>query len=341
MKTKLISSALLFSAVLFSCNNRQASSQDLSASPGTIDSKSYKSANGNSTNLKNDETFAITERTVADENGVKTNGSDRDKIPVGNQQPPSLDTVATPIPSPIKSVGKVDWDKKIIKTATMKLEVKNFKGYNETVHKTVKQFGGYIAQEENNLSDEKSETIISIKVPVDQFEDMMNQLPGGDVKVLERKITTEDVTGEIVDTRSRLEAKKQMRLKYLEFLKQSKNMEEVLQVQGEINSIQEEIEAAAGRVEFLSHQSVFSTINLTFFEPLPGYKPDNDAPSFVSKVSAAFKSGGKWCAELFVGLISIWPLLLLVIGGIVVLKRYRSNKIAQPVAAVKNLDTLA
>jgi len=304
MKTKLISAALLFSAVLFSCKNKEANSKDIMLA----------TMQDNAVKLKTDESkFALTEKST-----------DGNKIPLGNGKQSPVDSVAQQ--TPLKPPAKVDWDKKIIKTATLKLEVKNSKNYGETVHKTVKQFGGYVAQEENNLTDEKSETIISIKVPVDQFEDMMNQLPGTDVKVLERKITTEDVTGEIVDTRSRLEAKKQMRLKYLEFLKQSKNMEEVLQVQSEINSIQEEIESAAGRVEYLSHQSVFSTINLTFYEPLPGFKPDNDSPSFLGRVSNAFKSGGKWCAELFVALISIWPLLLIIFAGIFLLRRSRAIK---------------
>jgi len=309
MKTKLIFSALLISTLLFSCNHKDgkamydAEAITMKAPVSTGDSENQKSS--------------LSER-----------NTDGEKIPVGNDKSPTLDSTAQQ--APLKPTARIDWDKKIIKTATLKFEVKNFKSYNETVHKTVKQFGGYIAQEENNLTDDRSENTISIKVPVDQFEDMMNQLPGADVKVVERKITTEDVTGEIVDTRSRLEAKKQMRQKYLEFLKQSKNMEEVLQVQGEINSIQEEIESAAGRVEYLSHQAVFSTINLTFYEPLPGFKPDNESPSFLSRVSSAFKSGGKWCAELFVGLISIWPLLLIMIAGVVLFKRSRSAKVIQP-----------
>lgn len=238
--------------------------------------------------------------------------TEKQQIPVGTLQQYAADSGV--VPAPVKAASNPDWDKKIIKTATLRLEVKDFKKYNENVHKTVKQFGAYIAQEEQNLTDEKSETVISIKVPVDQFETMMNQLPGADVKVLERKITTEDVTGEVVDTRSRLEAKKQMRLKYLEFLKQSKNMEEVLQVQNEINSIQEEIESAAGRMGFLSHQSAYSTINLTFYQPINGYKPTDGAPSFFTRVTDAFKAGAKWIADLFVGLISIWPLLIIVFG---------------------------
>jgi hypothetical protein len=255
----------------------------------------------------------------------KTTDLEKKQIPVEKYKQGLTDSAASPFQSP--AAANIDWDKKIIKTATLNLEVKDFKKYNDNVHKTAKQFGAYIAQEEQNLTDEKSETVITIKVPVEQFETMMNQLPGDDVKVLERKIATEDVTGEIVDTRSRLEAKKQMRIKYLEFLKQSKNMEEVLQVQNEINGIQEEIESATGRVEYLSHQSSYSTINLTFYQPINGYKPADGAPSFFTRVTDAFKAGAKWIADLFVGLISIWPLLLAVFVIYIGWKRVKPAKV--------------
>ena len=301
MKTKLFAAAILFFAILISCNR-------------TAEKDNLQVLNSKTSDLNK----PPLQKEVKDE---------KQKIPVGTLQSPSTDSAAPSFAT--KPVSNPDWDKKIIKTALLKLEVKDFKAYNENVHKTVKQFGGYIAQEEQNLTDEKSETVISIKVPVDQFETMMNQLPGGDIKVLERKINTEDVTGEVVDTRSRLEAKKQVRLKYLEFLKQSKNMEEVLQVQGEVNSIQEEIEAATGRVEFLSHQSSFSTINLTFFQPLAGYKPVDETPSFITRVSNAFKAGVSWIAELFVGLVSIWPLLLVAAALYFGWKKMKLSKIIQ------------
>lgn len=296
MKTKLIIVTISFFSLLVSCNRNYESKTETAI-----------------TSLKKDTPFQTEEKAEEDK-----------QIPVTNQQ---VTTDSGGIPLPAKPVSNPDWDKKIIKNATLKLEVKDFRSYNDNVHKTVKQFGGYIAQEEQNLSDEKSETVISIKVPVDQFETMMNQLPAGDIKVIERKITTEDVTGEVVDTKSRLEAKRQMRLKYLEFLKQSKNMQEVLQVQNEVNGIQEEIESAAGRIVFLSHQSSFSTINLTFYQPQPGYKPSVDeTPSFVTRVSHAFKTGANFIADLFVGLIAVWPLLLIIIGLYFGWKKIKSSR---------------
>jgi hypothetical protein len=214
-----------------------------------------------------------------------------------------------------------DWDKKIIKTASLKLEVKDFNKYNEAIHSTAKRYGAYIAGEEQNLSDEKKETTISIKVPVEQFDAMINQLPSDSDKIIEKKITTEDVTGEVVDTKSRLQAKEQMRLKYLEFLKQSKNMEDVLKVQSEINNIQEEMESASGRINYLSHQSAYSTINLTFFQPLTGYDPVNDSPGFFTRTLNAFKTGFDSIADIFIGLVSIWPVCLLVFFVWIIWKR--------------------
>ena len=298
MKTKQVTVAICFLLLLSSCHNKEKNNSLLADL--TIDELKKEPQN------------------------EKNNTTQSPTIPLGALRQEVADSAASPdSPIPTKPAANPDWDKKIIKTATLKLEVKDFKSYTANVHNTVKQFGGYIAQEEQNISDQKSETVVSIKVPVDQFEPMMNQLPGGDVKIIEKKITTEDVTGEVVDIKSRLEAKKQMRLKYLEFLKQSKNMEEVLQVQNEINSIQEEIEAAAGRVAFLSHQSSYSTINLTFYQPLPGFQPVDETPSFFSRAGHAFKTGGNWIADLFIGLLTLWPLWLIVIGIYMIYKKIK------------------
>ena len=255
---------------------------------------------------------------------------DQQQIPVtANGQPYTADSATwPPVPASRQAVSKPDWDKKIIKNGNLKVEVKDFKSFSEKVHQTVKQFGGYIAQEEQSLTNEKAENVITIKVPVPQFEDMLNQLPGTDNKVLERKITSEDVTGEVVDTRSRLEAKKQVRQKYLEFLKESRNTEEVLKVQNEINSIQEEIESAASRIGYLSNQAAYSTIHLTYFQPAAGYQPADENPGLGTRTANAFRSGASWFAELFIALLSIWPLLLAVSVVFVIWKRMRAGKVA-------------
>lgn len=264
---------------------------------------------------------------VTDMEKVQSEKLAQEPIPVPGtlEQQPTADSAPTPAKPTAITAPPVDWDRKIIKNASVKYEVKNFDQYNKELRERIRKFGGYVAQEENHQYDDRREIALTIKVPVEQFEPMMNELQGRDAKQVERTISTEDVTGQVIDTRSRLEAKKQMRLKYLEFLRQSKNMQEVLAVQNEINSIQEEIESASGRIQSLGKQAAFSTINLSFYEPVAGFAtPEPSNPSFFSKTGEAFSRGAELVKGLLLVIVSIWPLVLGVLAGIFIWKKKRT-----------------
>ncbi|HEX7844843.1 MAG TPA: DUF4349 domain-containing protein [Chitinophagaceae bacterium] len=223
--------------------------------------------------------------------------------------------------------ANIDWDKKIIKTATLNFELKDYKAYSSSLREKVKTVGGYIAQEDQSQSEYKIENTVTIKVPVDQFDNALNVLTNGVEKINEKKVSSQDVTAEFVDTRSRMEAKKQVRQRYIDLLKQAKNMEEILNVQSVINDVQEEIESAAGRIQYLGHSSSFSTISMTYYQVLNATAKDNEKPSFTTRFSAAFRTGWSWIGDLFVGIISVWPLLLLAFIGFIVYKRTVKPKV--------------
>jgi len=261
---------------------------------------------------------------VADEKNKTTMG-DVDTSPRPEQEdPPQTAKQVQQTPPP-----QIDWDKKIIKNAALNIEVKDYNAYNTSLRQKIKQFGGYVAQEEQNQSEYKIENTITIKVPVDQFDDAVNSISANVKELKEKKITSQDVTTEVIDTRSRMETKKQVRLRYLDLLKQARNMEEILNVQSVVNGVQEEIESAAGRIEYLSHASSFSTISLTFYQVLNEKAIDNDKPSFAARVGNAFKSGWEWIGELSVAIVSIWPLLLLSFGVFVYYKKTKRQKPSQ------------
>jgi hypothetical protein len=217
----------------------------------------------------------------------------------------------------------VDWDKKIIKTANLDAEVKDYKAFSKSLSEKVKRYGGYISTEEQTQSDYEIENNIVIKVPVAEFENAVNDLLADVAKVNEKKITSDDVTTELVDGKSRLEAKKQVRLRYLDLLKQAKNMEEILNVQKEINDIQEEIETVAGRINYLGNSSAMSTIQLNFsqiLDPSAVQTKPEDA-GFATQVKFAFLNGWHWIREIFIGMLSIWPFLLLISGCYIFFRR--------------------
>ncbi|MBS1563837.1 MAG: DUF4349 domain-containing protein [Bacteroidetes bacterium] len=232
------------------------------------------------------------------------------------------DTAKIPVSN---SATYQDWDKRIVKNASLVLEVKNFKTFNDQLHAGVKESGGYISQEEQTQSDYRIENVLTIRVPVAQFDNAVDRItPGG--KLVEKKINADDVTGELVDTKSRLETRKMVRLRYLDMLKQAKSRQEILEVQNEINSMQEQEEAAAGRIQYLSHASSYSTIHLTFYELLNGSTGTTaPEPSFGTRILEAFTNGVKWIGGLLVTLVPIWPLWLSIAIAWWIIKRYRAG----------------
>ena len=157
-------------------------------------------------------------------------------------------------------------------------------------------------------------------MPVDQFDNAVNDLVKDVKEVNERQVNSQDVTSEYVDSKSRLEAKKQVRLRYLELLRQAKNMSEILEVQKEINEIQEEIEMVTGRINYLGHSSAMSTIHFTYFQELkPGI--DNKEPGFIDKFKTAIVNGWYWIGEIVIAFAAIWPVLLFLAGIIYFFKR--------------------
>ena len=88
----------------------------------------------------------------------------------------------------INGIANADWDKKIIKTAAINLEIKNYRSFTELMRDNIKKFGGYVAQEEQNQSDYKIENNVSIKVPVDQFDNLITELTKDQEKLLKRKL---------------------------------------------------------------------------------------------------------------------------------------------------------
>ena len=262
-------------------------------------------------------------------------------LPVPDEEPSYQNYIADSAASPQKEekqqqpkekkqpIVNAEWDKKIIKTALLNLEVKDYTGYYSSLREKVKNLGGYIAQEEQRQSAYKIENTLVIKVPVEQFDNALVQLTDKAEKLNEKKITSQDVSAEYIDIRSRMESKKQVRQQYIALLKQAKNMEDILNVQSEINSIQEEIEAAAGRVEYLGHSSAYSTINLTYYQVLNSSTSDNDKPSFGTRISAAFKTGWEWITSLFVGLVSVWPLCLVTFFALIFYRRMKPAKVKQ------------
>jgi Domain of unknown function (DUF4349) len=232
-----------------------------------------------------------------------------------------------------------DWNKKIIRNAELSFEVKDSKQVTASIYEAARLSGGYIASSSEHQSDDEIRSEITIRVPREQFETLVGKISSYVSGKLQKSITSLDVSDEFVDTKARIAAREKIRDWYFDFIKQAKNTEEVLKVEDEIRELQESIESATGRINFIKHQSVLSTIHLTFFQKLsPLIKDLQPKPvTFWNLAWSSFKEGWWFIEQLTLFLVKIWPLLIIAcIGGWYMRKKYRSagisvkTKLTQP-----------
>ena len=108
--------------------------------------------------------------------------------------------------------------------------------------------------------------------------------------------------------------------RYAELMRTSKNMNDILVVEREINNMQEEIESANGRMNYLSHASVFSTIKVTCYQVLDKNASEENTNSRTG-FSDAFMTGWNGLKEIFLTLVTIWPLVILLVLAVVTIRR--------------------
>jgi hypothetical protein len=232
-----------------------------------------------------------------------------------------------PVPQAGTPPALVDWDKKIIKTANITMELKDFNAFDNNIHKNLRSYGAYVSEENQNNTDYKLSNVLSIKVPVDQFENLVNSLSGTGVTLVSKNITTDDVSGETIDIKARVEAKKQVRDRYLALLKQAGNTKDLLAIQQEVNGVQEQIESANGRVNYLVHQAAYSTIHLTYYQLLTGISEKDITPPFFARLGTAFAESFGVVSNLLLFVVYCWPLWVVLITAFLLYKKRRQLRL--------------
>jgi hypothetical protein len=112
-------------------------------------------------------------------------------------------------------------------------------------------------------------------------------------------------------------------------LQQAKNMEEILQIEREINAVQEQVEAAGGRIEYLGHAAAYSTIRLSFSQVLNTTVTDPNKPGFVKRLWLATGKGSEWVGNLLILLISLWPLWIMITLGTWLVRRFMKRTVSK------------
>ncbi len=238
--------------------------------------------------------------------------------------------------------------RKIIRNDELSVETDTPADVQRKITAIAESHGGFVVtseykqQDNRNLSRTGETVTIVARVPSLQFESAIEQIRATGSRVLQEKVTGQDVTEEYIDLEARISTKKALEAQFLEIMKQARKVSEALEVQSQIADVRTEIERLEGRKRFLENQSALSTITVTLTTPAPTVTATTSG--FGDDVKKAFGDGVDFAAALILGLIRLiivliplavfvfLPLALLIR---VAVRRFRVTRKQEPVTDIR------
>jgi hypothetical protein len=166
-----------------------------------------------------------------------------------------------------------NWDRMIIRTATLQIQVKDVAPSLDTVRNMAGAHGGYVSQSESRLEGEDTVATITLQVPVREFDNVIGKLRKVGIKTLGENVSSSDVTEEYTDLQSQLRNLQATEQRMIALMQKAERVEDILALDRELRQIQGEIERTQGRLNYLGKRSEMSTITVSLYPEAAAVAP--------------------------------------------------------------------
>ncbi|MCC6795464.1 MAG: DUF4349 domain-containing protein [Candidatus Hydrogenedentes bacterium] len=233
-------------------------------------------------------------------------------------------------PGSLGDLATTQPDVYLIKNAIVTVECEDAGKASETLRASLQANNAYVSNLNEFLDSLGRRTItLQVRVPADKFDQSMLSLESLG-KVLNKQVSTEDVTEEYVDTESRTRNLKKTEERLLDHLNRAAELEDILRVENELTRVREQIERMDGRLRYLTNRVSFSTISITLQEKA---KAEPVIPTQSFSTAREFTSAARSMLGFLQGIWSVviwflvWSVVLVPLAfiGYVVLKRLRKQ----------------
>ena len=233
----------------------------------------------------------------------------------------------------------VEANRKIIHNASMDIEAENATALHSRLSARAIALGGY--EHTNDITHHEDYSVVNAtyKIPAQNLQAFLTYA-GEEGKIINRSLSSEDITESYYDTSLRLESARKSLEQYYRFMDNAQTLEEVLKLQGVIDSIIVNIESFEGKLRMWDSLTDMSTVTVFIRQENDPVKIEreinwsalsfDDMGDLISQgfviVSSAVVGVLQWLAIILVAASPIWLLLLIVLW--IVLKRRKKRHAA-------------
>lgn len=212
------------------------------------------------------------------------------------------------------TIGK----KKIIKDGNITIKAHDINITKKRIDNLLKKWNAYYESEDLQNNDQIISYNLKIRIPAINFEKFILGIENGKDDIESKNIQTRDVTEEYVDIETRLANKRDYLKRYKELLSKASTVKDILAIEENIRALQEEIESKEGRLNYLSDQVSFSTLNINLYK---NKDTSQHQDSFLIRTKIAAKQGWTSIINFVLWTIGVWPYLLIISAAYFIFRR--------------------
>jgi len=153
-------------------------------------------------------------------------------------------------------------ERMIVRTGDIALVVNDVPIALDQITELAEDFDGYVVSSKVWKEGERLVGRIAIRVPAEDFDDVIRALRGLAVDVTSEDTSSKDVTEEYVDLSAKLKNLEATEEQYLRLMEKAEKVEDMLNVQRELSKTRGEIEQTKGRMLYLERTSATSLIEV-------------------------------------------------------------------------------
>jgi hypothetical protein len=215
---------------------------------------------------------------VADARALAPTGSAAAAEPAGRQGFADLPAGVSPLDG-----------RDVIRTATIGVKVRRVGDAVDDAVALVTAAGGILASEKAAFGD-RTDALVVFEVPPARFEAVLDDLAGLG-KRYDQQVSTDDVTGQVVDLESRLASATASANRLRALFERATNVGEVVAIEAELVRREAEVEALEGQLRVLRAQVDLATITLTLSRaPAAPVEPEAEATGFVAGLERGWEA---------------------------------------------------
>lgn len=175
-------------------------------------------------------------------------------------------------------------ERKIIKTASINVDVKELEDFLKIIKNEIDSIGGYVSSENKSVYDFSSSCTLVVKVPAEKLHSFINVVDNNST-VTSQQVDSDDISAEYIDTEAKIKSLETEQATLLKLIEKAENLNDIIQLQDRLAEIRSELDSCKSAKKLMDNQVEYSSVTIYINEKERTVKTDG---SFISQVKEKF-----------------------------------------------------